>query len=172
MNEEKLDRLSSTEIPPPTHSSSALKKADPVKRIIAFVLDILVTVVLSWVPVIGPILGILYMLFRDALPIGTLQFKSVGKRLMNLSVVSTGHPSARIDYATSAQRNWMFALGPFILLLMFVPILGWILGFLVGIAALVLIIFEAVKIFSDPKGQRMGDKMAGTMVIEQEAIVI
>jgi uncharacterized membrane protein len=167
MAEDKLDKSSSMEVHAVSGSSPDFKKADPIKRIIGFVIDVLVTVVLSWIPGVGGILGALYMLFRDALPIQALEFKSPGKKLMNLSVVLPANPSAKIDYATSAQRNWMFALGPIVLFLMFIPILGWILGFLVGIAALVLIILEVVKVFSDPKGRRIGDKMAGTMVIEK-----
>lgn len=41
-------------------------------------------------------------------------------------------------------------------------------GYILGIALLVLAVIEVVKIFSDEKGQRIGDQMAKTMVIEKK----
>jgi len=50
--------------------------------------------------------------------------------------------------------------------LLFIPVIGWVLDILIGIGCLVLVIIEFVKIFSDKQGLRLGDKMAGTMVVE------
>jgi uncharacterized membrane protein len=50
---------------------------------------------------------------------------------------------------------------------LFIPIIGWILDILIAIALLILVIMETIKLFSDEKGIRMGDKQAGTMVIEK-----
>ena len=61
----------------------------------------------------------------------------------------------------------MFALCPLMLFFFFIPIIGWIIDILLIIAVIILIIIEIVKIFTDEKGQRLGDKMAGTMVIEK-----
>jgi uncharacterized membrane protein len=61
----------------------------------------------------------------------------------------------------------MFALGQIMLFFAFIPIVGWIIDILLGIALLILLIIEIVRIFSDEKGIRLGDKMAATMVIEQ-----
>jgi uncharacterized membrane protein len=61
----------------------------------------------------------------------------------------------------------MFALGPMMMFFFFIPILGWIINILIGIAVFILIIIEIIKIFSDEKGVRLGDKLAGTMVIEK-----
>ena len=145
----------------------ALSKADPVKRIIAFVIDAIVSMLIGIIPLVGGIIGALYMLLRDALPIEALEYKSVGKKLVNLSVVNTQDPTAKIDYAASAKRNWMFTLGPIMVFFIHIPIIGWIIDILLGFALLILLITEIVKIFSDEKGVRLGDKMAGTMVIEQ-----
>jgi uncharacterized membrane protein len=144
-----------------------LTKADPVKRIIAFVIDAVASMIVGFIPFAGGIIGALYMLLRDALPIEALEYKSIGKKLMKLSVVNTEDPTSRIDYAASAKRNWMFALGPLMFFLLFIPIIGWILDILIGIVVFVLVIVEIVKIFSDEKGLRLGDKMAGTMVVEK-----
>lgn len=149
-----------------THYAS-LQKADPVKRIIAFIIDSVVSMIVGFIPLVGGIIGALYMLLRDALPIEALEYNSIGKKLLNLSVVNTANPSAKVDYAASAKRNWMFALGPIMLFLIYIPIIGWIIDILIAIAVFVLVIVEIVKIFSDEKGIRLGDKMADTMVIEK-----
>ena len=95
-------------------------------------------------------------------------FSNILKRnkLLKLSVINIDDKTAGIDYTTSAKRNWMFALGPMMLFFIFIPILGWIIDIILGIAVFVLIIIEVIKIFSDEKGIRLGDKWAGTMVIE------
>lgn len=160
-------RESGYETSEPAGPYVALSKADPVKRIIAFVIDSVVSMILGFIPLVGGIIGALYMLLRDALPVEALGYQSVGKKLLNLSVVNTADPSGKVDYAASAKRNWMFALGPIMLFLIFVPIIGWILDILIAVAVFVLVIVEAVKIFSDEKGLRLGDTMADTMVIEK-----
>jgi uncharacterized membrane protein len=148
-------------------NDATLTKADPVKRIIAFVIDVVASMIVGFIPFIGGIIGALYMLVRDALPIEALEYKSIGKKLLKLSVVNIEDPTSKIDYAASAKRNWMFALGPLMMFFLFIPILGWIIDILIGIAVFILVIIEIIKIFSDEKGIRLGDKMAGTMVIEK-----
>jgi len=173
MNEEKTEEkmAQETEEKPENvekkTNADALTKADPVKRIIAFVIDAVASMIVGFIPFIGGIIGALYMLLRDALPIEALEYKSIGKKLLKISVVKTEEPASKIDYATSARRNWMFALGPIMLFFLFIPIIGWIIDILLGIAVLILVIIEIVKLFTDEKGLRLGDKMAGTMVIEK-----
>jgi uncharacterized membrane protein len=168
MNEEGSDRPGTVPPKPPAASipNTAPVKADPVRRIIAIVIDGVAAAIVGIIPFVGGIIGALYMLFRDALPIEALEYKSIGKKLLKLSVVRTEGSASRIDYGTSAKRNWMFALGPVMMFLLFIPIVGWVLDILIGIACLVLVIIELVKIFSDPQGLRLGDKMAGTKVVE------
>ena len=169
MNEEEKVQAqeAETETAETETKDAGLSKADPVKRIIAFVIDAIISMLIGIIPLVGGIIGALYMLLRDALPIEALAYKSVGKKLLKLSVVNVEDPSAKIDYAASAKRNWMFALGPIMLFFVFIPVLGWIIDILLGIALLILLIIEIVKVFSDEKGVRLGDKMAGTMVIER-----
>ena len=169
MNEEK--EVQAKEEKPETNETkindATLTKADPVKRMIAFVIDALASMIVGFIPFVGGIIGALYMLLRDALPIEALEYKSIGKKLLKLSVVNIEDPTSKIDYAASAKRNWMFALGPMMMFFLFIPILGWIIDILIGIAVFILVIIEIIKIFSDEKGVRLGDKMAGTMVIEK-----
>ena len=160
MNEEKSETIE-TKV-----NDVELAKADPVKRIIAFIIDALASMIVGFIPFIGGIIGALYMLLRDALPIEALEYQSIGKKLLKLSVVNT-EATTKVDYAISAKRNWMFALGPLMLFFLFIPIIGWIIDILLGIAVLILVIIEIIKIFTDEKGLRLGDKMAGTMVIEK-----
>jgi hypothetical protein len=169
MNEEKKlpTKGQKPETDEPKAIDATLKKADPVKRIIAFIIDVVVSMLVGLIPFIGGIIGALYMLFRDALPIEALEFKSLGKKALKLTVVMTENPASKIGYATSAKRNWMFALGPIMLFFLLIPIIGWIIDILLGIAFFILIIIEIIKIVSDEKGIRLGDKMAGTMVIEK-----
>ena len=148
-------------------NDTALTKADPVKRIIAFVIDAVASMIVGFIPFFGGIIGALYMLLRDALPIEALEYKSIGKKLLKLSVVNIEDPTSKIDYAASAKRNWMFALGPMMMFFLYIPILGWIIDILIVIAVFILIIIEIIKILSDEKGVRLGDKWAGTMVIEK-----
>lgn len=169
MNEEK--EVQAKEEKPKTNEAKindvTLAKADPVKRIIAVVIDFVASMIVGFIPFVGGIIGALYMLFRDALPIEALEYKSIGKKLLKLSVVNIEDPTSKIDYAASAKRNWMFTLGPIMMFFLFIPILGWIIDILIGIGGLILIIIEIIKIFSDEKGIRLGDKLAGTMVIEK-----
>jgi len=173
MNEEKTEEkmAQDTEEKPENvekkTNADALTKADPVKRIIAFIIDAVASMIVGFIPLVGGIIGALYMLLRDALPIEALEYKSIGKKLLKLSVVKTEEPASKIDYATSARRNWMFALGPIMLFFLFIPIIGWIIDILLGIAVFILVIIEIVKLFTNEKGLRWGDKMASTMVIEK-----
>ena len=137
-------------------------KADPVKRGIAFVVDSVIAAVIGGVPIFGGILGALFMLFRDALPIPLLGGTSPGKRLLGLMVLQDSSRSGGLDYAGSAKRNWMFALN----LTVFIPILGWMIAPAIMVAGPLLILIETWRVFSDTKGRRIGDMMAGTTIVE------
>ena len=169
MSEEK--KVQAKEEKPETNETKIndviLAKADPVKRIIALIIDAVASMIVGFIPLVGGIIGALYMLLRDALPIEALEYKSIGKKLLKLSVVNIEDPTSKIDYAASAKRNWMFALGPIMLFFLLIPIIGWIIDILLGIAFFILIIIEIIRIVSDERGIRLGDKMAGTMVIEK-----
>jgi len=69
MNEEKTDEkmAQETEEKPETVETKAndveLAKADPVKRIIAFVIDAVASMIVGFIPIVGGIIGALYMLY-------------------------------------------------------------------------------------------------------------
>jgi len=87
------------------------------------------------------VLGSLYVLLRDAL---FVQGQSVGKFLFSLLVVNleTGRPCSR---SGSIRRNVMFL----------VPGLNIVAAML-----------ETVTVVRDPQGQRLGDRLAQTQVVE------
>ena len=67
-----------------------------------------------------------------------------------------------MDLMRSVKRNWMWGLSG----LAMVPILGWVLIPVLGLASLVIGILEIVLVFTDTEGRRWGDKMANTQVVE------
>ena len=142
-------------------------KADLSKRIIAVVIDAVVAFVVGMIPLVGGLIGAAYWLVRDGLEVEFLDRRSLGKKLMKLRPVRLdGQP---MDIATSVKRNWMFSLGGIVQLLMFIPILGWLMIIPVAIVAMILGLIELYKVLTDPQGRRMGDSMADTMVIEVDS---
>jgi uncharacterized RDD family membrane protein YckC len=139
-------------------------KADLTKRFLAALIDGGLSFVVGFVPVIGGLVAAAYMLLRDGLELEFMDRRSIGKKVMKLRPVRLdGQP---MDLVASAKRNWMFALGGIISLLMFIPFLGWLLMIPVALAALALGIIELVLVITDAQGRRLGDKIAATQVVE------
>ncbi len=136
------------------------KKADLFKRFVAYLIDAILASVISLIPVVGGLVAGTYMLLRDGFDF--MQNRSLGKMAVNLKpiIIETG---SNCDIQTSAKRNWPFAIGHF---LVAIPVIGWIFAILIWIPLLIYVVIEAVLVFTDDKGIRLGDKMAGTQVIE------
>jgi uncharacterized RDD family membrane protein YckC len=124
---------------------SPYPKADVRKRAASAVADgmlLLVFVLLAVTQnsILFIFIGAVYLLLRDAVIPG----QSVGKFLFGLRVINLGNgrPCGRIQ---SAQRNFILV----------VPGLN-----------VVAIALEAVAVPRDPQGQRLGDKLANTQVVE------
>lgn len=151
----------------------ATAKADLVKRFLALLIDAFVAGVLSrlfalvglvW---LGGIVAGLYMLFRDGFDLDFMDHRSLGKRLMRLRpLCDDGSP---VTLRVSARRNWTLSVSSLALILVLIPILGWLLIPLVWIAGVVLALIEAYLTYSDPEGRRWGDRFAGTRVVETDA---
>lgn len=132
-------------------------------RAIAFLIDSVIAYAISLVPVVGGIIGGVYILLRDGLTLDFANGRSIGKHLMKIKPVRLdGQP---MDIATSVSRNWMFALGLLISTLAFIPIVGWILIPVVAIVAIIAIIAEVYATYKNADGRRYGDRFAGTQVI-------
>ena len=143
-------------------AGGAAAKADPLKRLVAAIIDAVIAFVVGFVPVIGGLAAACYWLFRDGLDLEFMDHRSLGKKVMKLRPVSAG--GRPVDLMGSVKRNWMFALAGVVQALLFIPILGWIVGLLIGLVALALGLIELVLIFADGEGRRLGDRMAGTVV--------
>lgn len=130
---------------------SPYPKADLGLRMLAKVADLLVAAGFGvFIPGIGVILGLVYLLACDGLPNG----QSPGKRLLGVKAVHV--PSRRsCGPSRSVVRNlpvalaFAFATNPF-LAIAAVPILG----------------FELYLVVTDPRGARIGDVFADTQVID------
>jgi hypothetical protein len=123
---------------------SPYAKADVRKRLCAAMVDSLLVATSGMFALILqspwlPIVGALYLLLRDS-----VQGQSLGKLLFGLVVISleTGRP---ITLASSIRRNLIFLL----------PGANIIAAFL-----------ETVTVIRDVQGQRLGDRLAHTHVIE------
>lgn len=144
--------------------SAPAAKADLAKRVVAVIIDAAIAAVLGVIPVVGGIIGTAYIVVRDGLDVDFMPNRSLGKKLMNLQPVRLD--GAKVDLETSFRRNWMFGLGALISLLLYIPIIGWILIPIVGLASLGIGLYEIYLVVTDAEGRRWGDRMAGTKVIE------
>ena len=115
------------------------------------------------VPVIGGLAATAYWLVRDGLDVEFMDHRSFGKKVMKLRPVTLDGPP--VDIMTSVKCNWMFALGGLTQLFAF-TIIGLVIAIPLGLVAFVIGIIEVVLVLSDVEGRRLGDKLAGTRVIE------
>lgn len=102
----------------------------------------------------GVFAALYYILMCDAFPGG----RSAGKWLTGLKVVRVDRDA--IDFPSSFLRNLSVA-APFVLWL--VPGVGPFLSYTIGFA---LLLIESYLGFYDPDGQRAGDTLAETLVVE------
>ena len=162
--------------PPPPQAPPAAPapaaKADLGKRIIADLIDavpaIILGFVLGLVPFIGGIIGGLaaggWWLVRDGLDLEFADKRSPGKKMMKLRPVRLdGQP---MSMETSIKRNVTVAGYTVGYLLWVFPVLGHLLSVPIFLLGAVVVLIEAVLVVTDAEGRRMGDKYAGTKVIE------
>lgn len=121
-------------------------KADLAKRILALIIDILISGVFGIVPKVGWIVGMAYMLFRDGFEWNFMKNRSLGKVVMKLKVVVLEGEKVAPDYIISLKRNWLFI----------IPVISFF-AFIV----------EGIKTIVDPEGKRFGDILANTMVVDE-----
>lgn len=159
--EQPEPNTASTTTPTPTDVS---EKADLTKRFVAVLIDGVIASLIGLIPVIGGLAGAAYILLRDGFDFEFMDSRSLGKKLMKLRPVRLD--GEKMDLTVSAQRNWPLVFGSLVQVLLFIPVIGWLLIPIVGIIALVLVVLELVLVLTNPEGRRWGDKLAGTKVIE------
>ncbi len=140
-------------------------KADVTKRFVAGLIDAVVAILVGFIPIIGGLIGMAYWLVRDGMDLDFMDRRSIGKKLVKLRPLrNDGKP---MDIETSAKRNLPFAVGGLISILIFIPIIGWIMIPFVGLLALGLLAVEAFLVVTSDDGRRFGDKFAETYVVEE-----
>lgn len=143
-----------------TETTDLPKRAPPVRRVSAKFVDLFIVMALAtlvWSPV-GPILAFVYSLIADALPLKGFAGQSPGKKLFKLKIVSTR--GTEIGLRDSVFRNAPVGVATFFAL---IPIWGWAILALIGFPLMVVEIYLLVRA---PRGQRLGDVMGDTEVVE------
>ncbi len=138
------------------------KKADLGSRFLAALIDGVIGWVFVVIPILGGVISVLYLLFKDAIPYLVFKDedwknKSIGKKIMNMEVYSL--EGKTIDLSISAKRNVPLTIGSFIAI---VPVIGWIIGPMV---AAIFIIFELILLLTNEENRRLGDRWGKTRVI-------
>ncbi len=131
------------------------RRARYLARVTGKAADLIIAMALWQVPgPAGVFAALYYILMCDAFPGG----RSAGKWLTGLKVVRVdGEPP---DFQSSLLRNITVSV-PFLLYL--VPVVGPFLAWTIGMAVLLI---ETYLGFYDPDGQRAGDTLAETIVVE------
>lgn len=116
-----------------------MNTATPVSRILAALIDGVITVLLC-ITIIG---GVIYAFTKDTLPF--LNGQSVGKKMMGIKVVTLEGQPITGNYGAGILRQ----------ILTCIPFIGALIA-----------VVELVLIFVDKDGIRLGDKIAKTRVIQ------
>lgn len=140
------------------------EKADLVKRFVAAVIDGAVASIIGFIPVVGGLIGLAYILLRDGFDVEFMDYRSIGKKLMKLRPIRPDGTS--MSYEASFRRNWPLVFGSLVQILIFIPVIGWLLIPIVAIVGLALLIAEVALVFTNPEGKRWGDQLADTKVVE------
>lgn len=151
---------------PPAGPTASPGKPDMTKRFIAFLIDAVLAFAIGLIPLIGGLIGAAYWLLRDGMELDFMDGRSIGKKVVKLRPVRLD--GGKMDIMTSVKRNWMFGLGGVAQLLVF-TIIGIILAIPLAVIALIIAVVEVVLVLTDVDSRRMGDKIAGTKVIEVDS---
>lgn len=146
----------------PAEATTVVTKPDIGKRVLAYVIDWVIAMVLFAIVAtingaLGALVGAAYILLRDGFDFEFMKGRSVGKRMMKLTVVRDD--GGEMDLMTSAKRNWTLALS-------MLP-LG-LLWLILAPVAVLIGLFEVYNVLTRTDGRRWGDRLAGTHVIETD----
>ena len=138
-------------------------KVDFLPRFLAALIDGVIAWIPFFIPVIGPLFGALYLLFKDSIMYKITnkeewKNKSIGKKILNLVVIKLD--GEYTDMESSARRNIPLTIGSFISI---IPLIGWFIG---PIVAFIFGLVELILILTDDNGRRLGDRWAQTQVLK------
>ncbi len=141
-------------------------RANPSRRVAAKFIDLLIVMVASLIVIypLGPLVGFIYSLFADSIPLKGFEGQSFGKKIFRLRVLSTKPGASRegrvkLSFRDSVLRNTPVGLATFFAL---IPIWGWAILALIGLPLMIVEIYLLVRA---PRGQRLGDVMGDTEVV-------
>lgn len=135
---------------PAAAEAVAYAKAPVGKRVLAVLVDAALMMIVWFVfravhlGFIGGLLTMAYIFLKDGIDFGGLDNRSVGKKVMGLRVMNLA-TKQKCTYVDSLLRQILF---------------------IIPLVNIVIALIEFVLVLVDPKGIRLGDKIAKTMVIE------
>lgn len=132
-----------TETPPsvPADHFATAELATPGTRVLAFLIDWIITIPFCFIPCVGWIVAVAYGITKDCLPF--LGGRSIGKRLMKIRPVTAEGASLSGNWGPGIVRNVVFMIPFFIFV-------------------------ELYLLFTDKEILRLGDKWAKTKVVKSE----
>jgi len=145
-----------------SHVLPAAPLADPLGRGTAKFIDLLIVgAAAQFLPPIGFLAGLTYMLIADGIPSGP----GLGKRILGLVVRTAGGQPCTVR--ASVVRNLSIAV-PMTIWYVFGQA-GWLLGMVGWVALLGSLAVESVLMIGNPYGLRIGDEIASTVVVSEPA---
>ena len=139
-----------------------MEKAQVSFRVLAKFIDLLLGVFLAIIlryP-LGPLVGFLYTLLGDALVFSPFYGQSLGKKLVGLRVIDLTTGKSTLHWRQSFLRNLPIGVVTFFGM---IPFWGWLVAIFLGFPLITLEIYFMAK---NTKGQRFGDILARTQVIQ------
>lgn len=132
-------------------------KATFLERASAKFIDMAFALILAGVlSPIGPVTGLVYILIAD----GLMEGRSVGKLLVGIKVIDQDTNTACSIYK-SILRNIPFG---FAVLMFIIPVIGLFLFIFLGLSV---IGAETYFLYTDMESMRIGDTLAGTVVVKK-----
>ena len=118
-----------------------MQRASKWKRLGAALLDGFFTMATGFIPYVGIVVAVAYTLLKDGMGLKGLKGRSLGKSLLNLKVVAFEGGAEMARWTDSLKRNFLFL----------IPFMGLV---------------EAIVVLADKDGRRLGDRIAGSLVVE------
>ena len=153
--------------PRPTRANSGPYKANVGARIVADFIDFFIACLPALVLALqghwtwGAPVAALYLLIKDGMPLPPLDFKSIGKKIVGLHVEVESTGVSHLDPQASILRNVLPVAG----LLVF-PLIYMASAPAAFVVAILAPVVELAILLRDPNGRRIGDRMAGTKVLD------
>jgi uncharacterized RDD family membrane protein YckC len=147
-------------------TAAASETPDKLTRFLALLIDSVIAGLLSSIPLIGGLGGILgaaYFVVRDGLELDFMNGRSIGKNVMDLHVERLDGQS--MDIETSVRRNWMWGIGTVSSAVASFPLFGPFFSFPLALFGLAVGLYEAYRVLTRDDGRRWGDELAKTQVV-------